>query len=60
MEKREDNKNYKQSLYINETKQTVKFNLEDTMFFCQDAKRNLRQLPRNVLDEEIFRQMEQL
>ena len=35
----------------NETKQTVQFKLEDAMFFCQDAKRNLRRLPRNALDE---------
>ena len=38
----------------NETKQTVHFKLEDTMFFRQHAKRYLRQLPRNALDEEIF------
>ena len=24
------------------------------MFFCQDAKRNLRQLPRNAQDEDIL------
>ena len=24
------------------------------LFFCQDAKRNLRQLPRNALDEDIL------
>ena len=30
------------------------FKLEDTMFFRQDAKRHLRQLPRNALDEEIL------
>ena len=39
---------------INETKQTVQFKLEDTMFFCQDAKENLRQMLRNALDEEIL------
>ena len=37
----------------NETKQTVQFKLEDT-FFLSDAKGNLRQLPRNVLDEDIL------
>ena len=45
---------------INETKQTVQFKLEDTMFFCQDAKGHLRQLPINVLYEGIFQHMEQL
>ena len=39
---------------INETKQTVQFKLEDTIFFCQDAKGHLRQLPRNALDKEIL------
>ena len=38
----------------NETKQTVQFKLEDTMFFHQDAKVNLLQLPINALDEDIF------
>ena len=38
----------------NETKQTVQFKLENTMFFRQDAKRNLRQLPINALDKEIL------
>ena len=38
----------------NETKKTVQFKLKDTMFFCQDAKGHLRQLPRNALDEEIL------
>ena len=38
----------------NETKQTVQFKLEDTIFFRQYAKGNLRQLPRNALDEEIL------
>ena len=33
----------------NETKKTVQFKLEDTMFFCQDARGNLRQVPRNAL-----------
>ena len=32
----------------------MQFKLEDTMFFRQYAKRNLRQLPRNALDEEIL------
>ena len=32
----------------------MQFKLEDTMFFRQDDKGNLRQLPRNVLDKEIF------
>ena len=32
----------------------VHFKLEDTTFFCQDAKRHLPQLPRNTLDEEIL------
>ena len=32
----------------------VQFKLEDTMLFRQDAKGNLRQLPRNALDEEIL------
>ena len=35
-------------------KQTVQFKLEDTMFFCQDAKGHLRQLPINALEEDIF------
>ena len=38
----------------NETKQTVQFKLEDTMFFCRDAKGNFCQLPINALDEEIL------
>ena len=42
------------SLKKNETKQTMQFKLEDTMFFCQDAKRLLRQLPRNALEKEIL------
>ena len=37
----------------NKTNQTVQFKLEDTMFFRQDAKGNLRQLPMNTLDKEI-------
>ena len=45
---------------INETTQMVRFKSEDTMFFCQDAKGHLRQLPINALDEEIFLQIEQL
>ena len=32
----------------------MQFKLEDTMFFRQDSKGNLRQLPINVLDKEIF------
>ena len=44
----------------NETKQTVQFKLEDTMFFRQDAKGHSRQLPINALEKEIFLQMEQL
>ena len=42
------------------TKQRVQFKLEDTMFFRQDSKGHLRQLPINALDEEIFPEMEQL
>ena len=42
------------------TKQTVQFKLEDTMLFRQDDKGNLRQLPINALEGEIFLQMEQL
>ena len=38
----------------NETKQMVLFKLEDNMFFRQDAKRHLPQLPRNALDKEIL------
>ena len=38
----------------NETKQTVHFKLEDTMFSRQDAKGNVCQLPINALDGEIF------
>ena len=38
----------------NETKQTVHFKLEYTMFFRQVAKVHLCQLPRNALDDEIF------
>ena len=38
----------------NETQKTVRFKLEDTMFFLQDAKVNLRQLPRDALEKEIF------
>ena len=36
------------------TKQTVQFNLEDAMFFCQNAKVHLRQLPINALEKEIL------
>ena len=32
----------------------MQFKLEYTMFFCQDAKRHLCQLPRNALDKEIL------
>ena len=32
----------------------VKFKLEDTMFFRQDAKGHLRQIPRNELDKDIM------
>ena len=32
----------------------VQFKLEDTMFFCQDTKGHLRQLPINALEEDIF------
>ena len=32
----------------------MRLKLEDTMFFCQDAKGNLRQLPINALDEDIL------
>ena len=39
---------------INETKQTVQFKLEDTMFFRQDAKGHLIQLPRNALNKKIL------
>ena len=38
----------------NKTKQMVQFKLEDTMFFCQDTKGHLRQLPINALEEDIF------
>ena len=38
----------------NETKQTVQFKLEVTMFFRKDAKGHLCQLLRNALDEKIF------
>ena len=38
----------------NETKQTVQFRLEYSMFFRQDDKGHLRQLPINALEEEIF------
>ena len=41
-------------------KTMVQFKLEDTMVFCQDDQENLRQLPINELDEEIFLQMEKL
>ena len=51
---------YKVKKQRNETKQTVQFKLEDTMFFRQDAKGNLRQLPRNALDKDIFQQLDQL
>ena len=37
-----------------ETKEIVQFKLEDTMFFRQDDKGHLSQLPRNALDEEIL------
>ena len=36
------------------TKQTVQFKLEDIIFFCQNAKGHLRQMPINALDEEIL------
>ena len=39
---------------INQAKQTVQLNLEDTMFFHQDSKGNLRQLTRKELYEEIL------
>ena len=32
----------------------VQLNFEDTMFFRQNAKGDLRQLPRNTLGEEIL------
>ena len=38
----------------NKPKQTVQFKLEDTMFFRQDAKGHLFQLPINALDEDIL------
>ena len=38
----------------NETKQMVQFKLGDTMFFRQDSKGHLRQLPRNALDKDIL------
>ena len=38
----------------NETKQTVQFKLEDAIFFRQDAKGHLRQLPINSLEKNIF------
>ena len=37
-----------------ETKQTLQFKLEDTIFFCQDTKGHLRQLPINAIDGEIL------
>ena len=37
-----------------ETKEIVQFKLEDTMFFRQDAKWHLSQLPRNALDEKML------
>ena len=45
---------YKVKIKRNETKQTVKLKLEDTMFFYEDAKAHLRKLPINVLDEDIL------
>ena len=36
---------YTEKKQSNETKQTVQFKLEDIMFFRQDAKGHLRQLP---------------
>ena len=38
----------------NETNQTVQFKLEDAMFFRQDDKERLRQLPTDALDRDIF------
>ena len=38
----------------NETKQMVQFKLEDKIYFLQDTKRHLHQLPRNAPDKEIF------
>ena len=38
----------------NRTKKTVQFKLEDTIFFCHDAKGHLLQLPINALDKEIL------
>ena len=32
----------------------MQFKLKDKMYFCQDAKGNLRQLPRYAMKEEIF------
>ena len=32
----------------------MQFKLEDEIFFCQDAKGHLHQLPRNALEEDIF------
>ena len=32
----------------------VHFKLEDNMFFLQDAKGHLRQLPRNALEKDIL------
>ena len=39
---------------INETKQMVQFKLEDTIYFCQDAKEHYLQLPINELDGETL------
>ena len=38
----------------NKKNKTVHFKLEYAMFFCQDAKGHLLQLPENALDEEIL------
>ena len=32
----------------------MQFNLEDIMFFCQDAKGHLHQLPINLIDKDIL------
>ena len=38
----------------NETEQTVQFKLEDTIFFHQDSKGHLHQLPKNALEQDIL------
>ena len=51
---------YTVKIQRNKIKQTMQFKLENAMFFRQDSKDRLRQLPINALDEDIFLQMEKL